>query len=314
MITWPKNLILDGGLTTTLSSYGITDAESNPLFGAHLIETNPDAIYRLHLDFLEAGSNIIETATYQGSIKGFKQHLNVSDRRAEELLREGVNLAQRAKRDFWSGIDDKAAKFEPKIAGSLGPYGAHLLDGSEYTGDYVHKITDSQLKDWHRKQITQLVAANVDILGFDTFPSLKEALCVATLLNSEFKDVSAWISFSSKDEINIADGNSFKTCVQELLPFKNIVGFGVNCCSPRIVEPLMKSVIDIVPKDRYLLAYPNSGEEWLAKDCRWGSGEEKETPIHTFIKGWKSLGVNWIGGCCRVNPRDIRLIHREMSS
>lgn len=314
MIDWPKNLVLDGGFTAALAFRGNESAFKHPLFGAHLIQENPDEIYRAHLDFLEAGSDIIETSTYQGSVKGFQDHLNLDEEKSKELLRFGVRLAKKAKTDFLKNLDDKSERFEPKIAGSLGPYGAHLLDCSEYTGDYASKLSDSQLKDWHRKQITQLVAENVDILGFDTFPSLKEALSVATLLKSEFEGVAAWISFSCKDEKNISDGTSFKDCVQALLPYENIVGYGINCCLPSTITPLVKSVIDIVPKDRYLLVYPNSGEEFVPNERRWEIGEREKTPLHTFIKEWKSLGVNWIGGCCRVNPKDISLIRKEMIS
>lgn len=314
MIDWPKNLILDGGFATALGDRGVQSVCEHPLYGAQAIHENPDEIYNVHLEYLEAGSDIIETSTYQGSVQGFKKYLHLNEDESKDLLRKGVQLAQKAKNDFWSKLEDKSKRYEPKIAGSLGPYGAHLLDCSEYTGDYALKLSDSQLKDWHRKQITQLVAENVDILGFDTFPSLKEALSVATLLKSEFKGVAAWISFSCRDEKCISDGTLLRDCVQSLLPFNNIVGFGINCCNPSIVTPLIKSVIDVIPKDRYLLVYPNTGEEFLPNEHVWVMGEKEKTPIHTFIKEWKLLGVNWIGGCCRVNPRDISLIRKEVIS
>ena len=51
---------------------------------------------------------------------------------------------------------------------------------------------------WHQPHVGALVCGGVDILAFDTFPSQKEALAVAQLLETEFPKTRAWISFSCK--------------------------------------------------------------------------------------------------------------------
>jgi S-methylmethionine-dependent homocysteine/selenocysteine methylase len=62
------------------------------------------------------------------------------------------------------------------IAGSVGPYGACLHDGSEYTGSYLDDfgVTDKFLGDWHRPRIEALLLAGADYLAIETMPGIRE--------------------------------------------------------------------------------------------------------------------------------------------
>lgn len=84
------------------------------------------------------------------------------------------------------------------MAGSVGPYGAYLHNGSEYTGSYCKEVTKEELIEWHRPRITALVDGGVDLLAVETIPCSIEALAVIQLLTKEFPNVKAWISFSIK--------------------------------------------------------------------------------------------------------------------
>jgi len=79
----------------------------------------------------------------------------------------------------------------------VGPYGAFLADGSEYTGDYIATCDIGRIKEWHRPRIRALVEGGVDLLAFETIPALQEAQVLLELLR-EFPDTSAWLSFSCK--------------------------------------------------------------------------------------------------------------------
>lgn len=81
--------------------------------------------------------------------------------------------------------------------GSVGPYGASLCDGSEYTGNYIEKINLKELYDWHRPRIQALVEGGIDILLFETIPSVSEAKVLLNIL-SEFPNQNACLSFSCK--------------------------------------------------------------------------------------------------------------------
>lgn len=81
------------------------------------------------------------------------------------------------------------------IAGSLGPYGAYLHDGSEYNGFYTDRISREELIDYHKSRISALVEGGVDLLAIETIPSKKEAEIIVELIK-EFPNIKAWLSFS----------------------------------------------------------------------------------------------------------------------
>lgn len=86
----------------------------------------------------------------------------------------------------------------PLLVGSVGPYGAALHDGSEYTGCYAKSKTEEELANWHRSRIQALDEAGVRLLAVETIPALSEAKAVLRLLRTEFPHLRAWVSFSCK--------------------------------------------------------------------------------------------------------------------
>lgn len=79
--------------------------------------------------------------------------------------------------------------------GSVGPYGASLHDGSEYTGSYAETTSPELMKEWHIPRIKALIEGGVDLLALETIPCKVEAEMLVQLLK-EFPDVKAWLSFS----------------------------------------------------------------------------------------------------------------------
>ena len=86
-------------------------------------------------------------------------------------------------------------KIDIRIAGSVGPYGAYLHDGSDYTGSYKDKVTVEGLMEWHRPRFEALIEAGVDLLGFETIPAMIEAVALIQLLQ-KYPKMKAWLSFS----------------------------------------------------------------------------------------------------------------------
>ncbi len=84
------------------------------------------------------------------------------------------------------------------VAGSVGPFGAYLRDGSEYTGSYVEQSKKEQLIEFHLPRIQALVDGGVDLLLIETMPSLTEVVTLLELIESKFPNVEVWTSFSLK--------------------------------------------------------------------------------------------------------------------
>lgn len=83
------------------------------------------------------------------------------------------------------------------IAGSVAPYGAHLCDGSEYTGSYIGKVSKETMKAFHRIKMNALVEEGVDLLAIETVPAIAEAEALIEVLK-EHPNQKAWLSFQCK--------------------------------------------------------------------------------------------------------------------
>lgn len=157
--------VLEGGATQLFINAG-GETDGDPLWAARYLVTKPEAILATHLDFLRAGSNIIRTVTYQATIDGFVKYLGITKEESLEIIRKAVDYAKEAVKIYTKEIENNknVTNQKPLIAGSCGPYGASLHDGSEYTGSYCTSVSREFLMDWHRPRIQALLEKGVDVL------------------------------------------------------------------------------------------------------------------------------------------------------
>jgi len=297
-------MVLDGGLATELEARGnyLDDA----LWSAILLIHKPDLIRRLHVDYLVAGADCVVSASYQATVAGLMRKAQ-SEEQAIELLRRSVQLALEARDSFWSVPDRREGRIRPIVGASVGPYGAYLADGSEYTGDY--DLDRQGLYEFHRDRWHILSACGADIMACETIPSRLEASVLASL-TAETPAVPAWISFSLSDAKHLSDGSSLAETAREVAEVEQVVAVGVNCVAPGTVAEAIKQLVSVTEKP--ILAYPNSGEQWDATLRSW---QRIATPVDfaAVSQEWRELGARCIGGCCRTGPEHIRLIRASLS-
>ncbi|TLP53187.1 homocysteine S-methyltransferase [Microbispora triticiradicis] len=281
-------VVLDGGLATHLESLGCD--LSDDLWSARLLADDPGVIRRAHLDYFRAGADVATTASYQASVPGFVRH-GMSPREARDLIRLSVTLAVQARDEAGHGL----------VAASVGPYGAYLANGAEYTGDY--DLDEDGLVEWHRERFGILAGAGADLLACETIPSLAEARALARLLR-ETPSVRAWVAFSCRDGEHVSDGTPFEECRAIFDGLPQVIAVGVNCTPPRFVPDLVKRGATVV--------YPNSGERWDAVNRRW-LGLADPVEFGRAAAGWVSLGARHVGGCCRTTPAHIREIRSHLT-
>jgi homocysteine S-methyltransferase len=188
------------------------------------------------------------------------------------------------------------------VAASIGPYGAYLANGAEYTGDY--DLDAAGLAAWHRRRWHILASSGADLLACETIPAWNEleALC---LLLKETPDTPAWVSFSCRDGRYISDGSPIAECAAILNEAANVVAIGVNCTPPRLMPELITAVRSATNK--HIIVYPNSGERYDAINNKW-RGESEPATFGTLSREWRKLGAVMIGGCCRTRPSHIQQI------
>ena len=292
-------MILDGALATELEGRG---ADLNdPLWSARILLENPELIRQVHDDYLRAGADILTTASYQATFEGFARR-GLDHGQAAALMRLSVRLAIEARDEFWADPAHRHNRVKPVVAASIGPYGALLADGSEYSGNYGLSV--AALMDWHRPRLAVLAASGADLLACETIPCLAEGAALVRLL-PEFPGVPAWISYSCRDGAHLASGEPFADAVALVDGIEQIVAVGVNCTAPRYVESLLAVARRIT--DKRLLCYPNSGERWDAVHRCWVEGSGAGDLAASAIR-WHAAGAAWIGGCCRTTPADIQAI------
>ncbi len=264
-------MLLDGGLATELEARG--HDLSSTLWSARLLVDDPRAIVDAHQAYFDAGAKIATTASYQAPL---------------ELIGRSVELARQARDRYADGTTRW-------IAGSVGPYGASLADGSEYHGNYGRSVAD--LRAWHRPRIDRLMEAGADVLALETVPSLAEV--EALLAELAGSGMPAWLSITCAGTRTRADEPAAEAFAMAR-DVDEVLAVGVNCTAPTDAGDLVRVATEVSGKPGVI--YPNSGEQWDAVGRRWtGAPGFRAEDVQRWIDG----GARLIGGCCRVGPYEI---------
>jgi homocysteine S-methyltransferase len=272
---------LDGGLSTALENNG--NKLTTSLWTGELILVNPSEITKAHLDFINAGADIIITSSYQISYLGCSKR-GWSESKTDQALSGSTQLAKDAVLKSGKSV---------KVASSIGPYGAALADGSEYKGNYG--VTKSALKDFHARRLEVLISTSPDLLALETMPDTFEVELLLELLSD--CPIPYWVSYSCKAGNQTNAGQSFTEAVSLA---KDAMAVGINCTAPELITDLLLSAEGVKP----FVVYPNSGRSWNAKTKEWeGSSETGFDEL--LIKSWISAGAQIIGGCCGIGADEI---------
>jgi len=287
-------MILDGGLATQLEAQGCD--LGNALWSASLLQSNPEAVVTATRAYLDVGAECVATASYQASREGFATR-GMSAIEADELMLLSVELAKRARAEFLK--DNPGPGFAPLVAASIGPYGAMLHDGSEYSGDYG--VTAETLRSFHASRLALFDSCGADVLALETIPSKLEAEVLADLLVE--CSTPAWISFSCRDGAHVVDGTPLEGVAAMFADHPTVVAVGINCTPPQFAPELVARLRGAVP-DKAIMAYPNSGETYHVEDNSW-SGTVTPGDCAEAARAWVDAGAKIVGGCCRMGPEHI---------
>ncbi len=297
------SVVIDGAMSTALEKAGCD--LNDKLWSARVLIEQPEKIRQVHIDYFEAGANVAITASYQATEAGFKER-GFDSEKAYELIARSVTLAKEARAEFLT----RHPELDPKsllLAGAVGPYGAYLANGAEYTGDY--HLTDDQYRAFHQLRMKALVEAGADFLGIETQARLDEVKVILSML--EDLDASAWVTFTLKDSGHIADGTPIEEVFAVCGNHPLVDAVGINCIKREMVAEALERIASVTEKP--MIVYPNSGETYDPTTKSWhhpvsGPGWDN------FVSKWKSMGAVCLGGCCRTLPSDIVQIANLMKA
>lgn len=284
-------VLLDGGLSTALAEIGVDT--SSELWTAWAAWKRPEDLVRAHHAFVEAGADVVTSASYQCDLE-LLERAGAEARTAREVLASTTSLARRA-----------TAGTSCSVAVSIGPFGASLADGSEYTGRY--DVPLAVVERYHRRRLEVLVDTGADLFAVETIPRRDEARIVCDLL-VEFGSPPAWFSFGVADSALTYGGDPIVESCRLVAEYPTLVAVGVNCTAPVHVATTLSAVRTI---ERPMVAYPNHGRAWNAVERRWEG--DTETIDFEAVASWVAAGARYIGGCCGVGPRGIAHLARLRS-
>src|ERR1700757_3245053 len=247
-----------------------------------LNSTEPEAVFRVHQAYIEAGAQIIETNTF-GPIRFKLAPLGLGDD-VQRLNSRGVKIAREAR---------ESASREVLIAGSIGPLGLGVQSR--------HPEPDEIQSVFH-EQALALEERGVDFYILETFSYIEEILLAVDAIRSfSGLPIVAQLTYSEEGTIF---GDMRPGGVAALLRNKNVQIIGANCTlGPQALLPILQELASVdglrvsgmpnagFPKregDR--IVYPKSSPEYFA----------------LFAREAAAAGVHILGGCCGTTPANIR--------
>lgn len=256
-------------------------------------------IEAVHTAYLEAGAQVVTTAGYQASVEGFAG-LGLPAEDAVAALELSVRLTQRAR--------ERVGASAALVAASVGPYGALLARGQDYTGEYG-ETTTAEVEAFHERRLRILLATGPDCIACETVPRADEAAALARVLD-RLDAPEAWIAFSCRDGRTTAHGEPIEAAVAAATTSPRVVAVGVNCTAPEHVEELLLRAGTAT--DLPLVAYPNGGRVWDGTARRWSGDGAPVLPAEA-VRAWAAAGARLIGGCCGLGPDAVRDLARIAS-
>lgn len=306
-------LLLDGAMGTMIQRLSLDErAVRGDRFASHtkdlrnfpdiLCLTHPEKITDIHLAYLKAGSDIIETNTFGASpISMIEFELPVS--LVNEINRAAVDCARKAI-DMWSKHSLNRPRF---VAGSIGPTTRQMAISVDPNDASKRSTTFPEMVDSYRIQVASLITAGVDILlpetAIDTL-NLKACLfAIQDYFDQGGRRVPVMVSGTfDRGGRTFVSGQSIEAFVAAVEHFP-LLTIGMNCAlGPDIMRQHIEELAKV--SDFCISCHPNAGLPNEMGQFDLGPNQMAEQVSEFARSGW----LNIVGGCCGTTPDHIRAI------
>jgi 5-methyltetrahydrofolate--homocysteine methyltransferase len=304
-------LVLDGAMGTMVHALKFSEQDfRGRQFAKHtkdlqnfidiLAITQPESIYQIHRQYLEAGADIVETNTF-GATSVAMADFELSDR-VRELNLAAVALARRAVDEMNVRTPDRP-RF---VAGSIGPTNKQLSIAGNVNDPAHRDVTFDSMVDTYYEQIDALVAGGVDILlaetAFDTLVLKACLFAIDKYFTERNVRLPVMASFTVFAGGRTLSAQTVEACWNSIAN-ADLLSVGINCAlGPDMLRPHIEELARVTP--RYVSCYPNAG----LPNAFGGFDETPEmmaASLGDFARrGW----LNIVGGCCGTTPPHIRAI------
>ena len=293
-----KIYILDGAMGTMIQKFGVAEADNN---SERLNLTRPDAIKKIHKEYIAAGADIIETNTFSANAISQAEY-GCSDL-APQMAYEGARIARKAADEAAAIAAEIGVTRKVWVAGSMGPTSKSLSLSPDASDPAFRPYSFDQMYEAYREQAEALIHGGVDMILIETcFDALntKAALSAIADCHAGFPVIiSVSVSDRSGRTLTGQTLEAFYTSVRHY----PILAFGLNCSlGAADMTPLVEDM------GRWcgcaVSCYPNAG---LPNEM--GGYDQNPEEMAQQVKEMASRGlVNIVGGCCGTTPDHIRAI------
>jgi len=313
-------LIIDGAMGTMIQRYKLEEADyrgkrfrdwASDVKGNNdlLSITRPDIIQAIHLEYLEAGADIIETNTFSST--AIAQADYNMQTLAYELNVASAKVARQAIEEFTTNRQPSTVN-QKFVAGAIGPMNKTLSLSPDVNNPGFRSVSFDEVSDAYYEQVAGLVDGGVDLLLIETIFDTLNAKAAIYAIKKYFRDtkkaslpimISGTITDASGRTLSGQTLEAFYTSVAHAKP----LSVGLNCAlGAAEMRPHIAELSKIA--SCYTSAYPNAG---LPNSM--GLYEEEPEETAHFLEEWARLGfVNIVGGCCGTTPDHIRHIAEQV--
>ena len=307
-------LIIDGAMGTMIQRYKLSEEDfrgqrfaewHKDLKGNNdlLCITRPDVIEAIHLQYLEAGANILETNTFSA------QRISMADYGMEDLSYEMNVAAAQCARNAVTQFHAKYPESQQPVfvAGAIGPTNRTLSLSPDVNNPGFRAVTFDEVKSAYAEQIKGLIDGGVDIILIETiFDTLNAKAAIAAVLEA-YENGAPKLPIMISGTITDASGRTLSGQTLEAFYYSiehaKPISVGFNCAlGATQMRPHIEELSALA--SCYVSAYPNAG-------LPNAFGEYDEAPHETghILEDWAKEGlVNIVGGCCGTTPDHIRCI------
>ncbi len=312
-------LVLDGAMGTLIQQARPVEEDfrgerfkdhPSPLKGNNdlLSITRPDIIRGIHEQYLEAGSDLIETNTFSATriaqadygLQAEAYAINVA---AARVAREAA--------DAWTARTPGKPRF---VAGALGPTNASLNMSPDVNDPGFRAVTFEQMASAYAEQIRGLMDGGVDILLvetiFDTLNAKAAIYALCEVFEERGQSLPVMISGTIVDQSGrTLSGQTTEAFWISVAHTPNLLSIGLNCAlgSPQM-RPYIETLAAIAPVRTSL--YPNAG---LPNE--FGGYDETPAFMGRQVAEYAQAGfLNIVGGCCGTTPAHIAAMAKAVES
>lgn len=302
-------LLLDGAMGTMIQRHKLGEEDyRGEKFRSHhkdlkgnndiLSLTQPEIIKSIHKQYLEAGSDIIETNTFSST------SISQADYDLQEFVYEinfeSAKIAKKAASEYSNSVKPRF------VAGALGPTNKTLSLSPNVNDPGYRAVTFDEMRISYKEAAKGLVDGGVDILLvetiFDTLNAKAALFAIQELLEETGKELPIMISGTVVDQSGrTLSGQTTAAFWYSLRNVKNLLSIGLNCAlGPKQIRPFIEELSSVA--ETYISLYPNAG---LPNE--FGGYDESPESMLKVLEDFARAGYyNFIGGCCGTTPDHIK--------